>query len=260
MSGQVEALRADHLALVDILGAQPPEIWVAPSGCPGWTIKDLVAHLGALFGRLLDPSAGPDTAGLATERAQDVDVAVRREWTADDVLRDYVDVTERALPKLERLTRRDDRVVSLGDLGTYPVPLLVNAYVFDHYTHIRADLLAPRGPIGASPPPSDELRMGPTVGWIMAALPQQCAPAVARLAGPVELVLSGPAGGHFLLRPTGEIVTGHDARADSVASICCSTPALVWWTTRRASWRELGVRTAGDRAALTILRDEIHVF
>ena len=70
--------------------------------------------------------------------------------------------------------------------------------------------------------------MGPTVAWILAALPKQCAAAVARLTGPVELVLTGPGGGHFVLLPTGRIVSGDDARTETIASISCTTPDLVW--------------------------------
>jgi hypothetical protein len=45
-----------------------------------------------------------------------------------------------------------------------------------------------------------------------------------------------------------------------VASISCFTPALVWWTTGRASWTDVGVQAAGDERALELLRDGIHVF
>jgi uncharacterized protein (TIGR03083 family) len=255
----VASLTADHSALLAILAGQSPAIWTLPSGCPGWTVKDLVSHLATLFWRTVDRSCLPDTHGVPTERALDLDVASRADWDAERVLDDYIEVTGRAVPILREFEDRDD-LVPLGDLGTYPVSMLASAYAFDHYTHIRADLLAPRGPIDASPPPSDELRMAPTVGWILAALPQQCAAATASLRGPVELVLTGPGGGHFVLHPGGAIVTGDEARTDTVASIGCTTPALVWWSTGRATWTDVGVYTAGDPASLAVLRDRIHVF
>jgi uncharacterized protein (TIGR03083 family) len=255
----VASLSADHSALLAILAGQPSEIWAAPSGCPGWTVKDLVSHLATLFWRTVDRSGLPDTQGLPTERALDQDVASRADWDPARVLDDYVEVTGRAIPILREFEDRDD-FVPLGDLGTYPISMLASAYAFDHYTHIRADLLVPRGPIDAAPPPSDELRMAPTVAWILAALPQQCAAATASLRGPVELVLTGPGGGHFVIHPGGEIVTGDAARTDTVASISCTTPALVWWSTGRASWSDVGVHTAGDPTTLAVLRDQIHVF
>jgi uncharacterized protein (TIGR03083 family) len=256
----VAAVEAEHAVLVDLLGAVRPDVWAAPSGCPGWSVKDLVTHLGTMFWRMVDPSRLPDTRGLPTERAQDHDVASRAAWSAERVLTDYVEAAGRAVPALERLRDVDDPV-PLGDLGTFPASMLACGYVFDHYTHIRADLLAPRGPLHvATAPPSDELRMGPTVAWILAALPQQCSAALTGLAGPVEFLLTGPGGGLFVLLPSGAVVSGDDARVDTVASISCSTPDLVWWSTRRSSWSDVEVHTAGDPATLALLRDQIHVF
>jgi uncharacterized protein (TIGR03083 family) len=252
------SIHADHAVLLELLDGCSLDTWAAPSGCPGWTVKDLVAHLGSLFWRAADPSRLPDTRGLPMEVAADHEVAAHAGWDPDRVLDDYVEAAGRALPVLEHLCGVDD-LVRLGEFGTYPAAMLVNAYAFDLYTHIRADLLAPRGPLHAAAPPSDELRLGPTVSWILAALPQQCATAVARLPGPVELLLTGPGGGHFVLRPTGGFGTGDDARTDTVASISCTTPALVWWSTGRASWSDVDGQAAGDRRALRLLRDEIHV-
>jgi hypothetical protein len=253
------SIRADHAALLTLLQNCSSATWAARSGCPGWTVKDLVAHLGTMFWRTADPSRLADTRGLPMEVGAERDVASRAGWDEGRVLDDYVEAASRALPVLERL-RDVDAPVPLGDLGTYPASMLASGYAFDLYTHLRADLLAPRGPLDAAPPPSDELRLGPTIGWILAALPQQCAATVAALPGAVEFVLTGPAGGHFVLQPGGGFVTGDDARTDTVASISCFTPALVWWTTRRASWSDVGVQAAGDERALNLLHERIHVF
>jgi hypothetical protein len=253
------SIRADHAALLALLQNCSSATWAAPSGCSGWTVKDLVAHLGTMFWRTADPSRLTDTRGLPMEVGADRDVASRAGWDASRALDDYVEAAAGALPVLERL-RDVDAPVALGDLGTYPASMLASGYAFDLYTHLLADLLAPRGPLEAAPPPSDELRMAPTIAWILAALPQQCAATVAALPGAVEFVLTGPAGGHFVLQAGGGFVTGDDARTDTVASISCFTPALVWWTTRRASWSDVGVQVAGDERALELLRDGIHVF
>jgi uncharacterized protein (TIGR03083 family) len=255
----VAAVRADHAALLDLLDGCSPTTWAAPTGCPGWTVKDLVAHLGTMFWRTADPSRITDTRGLPTEVGVERDVATRASWKPARVLDDYVAAADRALPVLEQL-RNVDKPVPLGELGTYPASMLACGYAFDLYTHLRADLLAPRGPLDVTPPPSDELRMGPTVAWILAALPQQCAATVAALPGAVEFVLTGPAGGHFVLQPGGGFVTGHDARTDTVASVRCFTSALVWWSTGRASWSDVGVQAAGDEQALELLRTSVHVF
>src|SRR5580700_6933329 len=124
--------------------------------------------------------------GLGTEQAQEVYVASRRSWSAARVLADYEWVSLPAFEALEGLAGLDLEV-PLGDLGTYPAALLPAAYAFDHYTHIRADLFPPRGPLPGPPPPSDELRLVPALDWIEAALPQQNAGVLAALAGPVRI-------------------------------------------------------------------------
>ena len=168
----IGALRADRDAILQLGTGLTEAGWAAASGCPGWSAKDVVAHMGALLRLVLDPSSLPDTTGLGTEQAQEVYVASRRPWSAARVLEDYEWVSLPAFEALEGLAGLDLEV-PLGDLGTYPAALVPAAYAFDHYTHIRADLFPPRGPLPGPPPPSDELRLVPALDWIEAALPQQ---------------------------------------------------------------------------------------
>ena len=145
--------------------------WKAPSGCDGWSVQDVIAHMGALYWMVVDPSALPDVTGLPSERAQDVFVEARREMGPEAVLADYEIVSATALDVLAGFEGQDFEI-PLGDLGTYAASLLPTAFCFDHFVHIRADLFGPRGPLTGQPPPSDELRLGPTLDWIEAALPE----------------------------------------------------------------------------------------
>src|ERR1035437_6111066 len=189
--GAIEALRADREALLAIGARLSGDDWRAGSGWPGCSVQDVVAHMGTLFWAVVDPAALPDTSGLATERAQDVCVEARRSWTAGDVLADYESVSTEALERLADLESQDFEL-ALGDLGTYPASILPNAFSFDHYTHIRADLFSPRGPLTRQPPPSDELRLTPALDWIEAALPQQNAGLFGSLTGTIEIAVCGP--------------------------------------------------------------------
>src|ERR1035441_1314025 len=125
--GAIEALRADREALLAIGARLSDDDWRAGSGCPGWSVQDVVAHMGTLFWAVVDPAALPDTTGLATEPAQDVCVEARRSWTAADVLADYESVSTEALERLAALERQDFEL-ALGDLGTYPAFVLPNAF------------------------------------------------------------------------------------------------------------------------------------
>src|ERR1039458_1588143 len=68
--GAIEALRADREALLAIGARLSGDDWRAGSGCPGWSVQDVVAHMGTLFWAGVDPAALPDTTGLAPEPAQ----------------------------------------------------------------------------------------------------------------------------------------------------------------------------------------------
>ena len=58
-------------------------------------------------------------------------------------------------------------VVPLGNLGSHPLHLLANALVFDHYCHLRHDMLGPNGPVDRPDFPIDELRIAPILDWML---------------------------------------------------------------------------------------------
>ena len=138
--------------------------------------------------------------------------------------------------------------VPLGDLGTYPASVLPTAYAFDHYTHIRADLYAPRGPLDGTPPPSDALRLAPAIDWIVAAAPQQNAELLASVDGAIAIDVTGTAARTFT------IGTG-----DVAATVACSAHDLVLWSTQRATWDDLGVTATGRPDAIAAAR-RLHIF
>ena len=246
-SGAIEALRADREVLLDIGEGLGPAEWKAPSGCPGWSVQDLFAHVGALFWMVVDGSQLPDTTGLPTEQAQEVLVAARRSWDAARVLADYTEISGKALDALADLTAADFEL-ALGDLGTYPAAVLPNAYAFDHFTHIRFDLFPPRGPLSPPAPASDEPRLGAALDWIEAALPQMNADRIAALTGVAELVVTGDAA------RTLRVGSG-----DPVARVEADGPGFVRWVTQRGTWDDVGARALGDPAALALVA-QLRVF
>jgi uncharacterized protein (TIGR03083 family) len=249
MEDFIEALGADRSALLGICEGLDAAAWAAPSGCPGWSVQDLVAHLGSLFWAVIDPAALPDTSGLATEAAQEVLVGSRRSLTSAEVMDDYATVSEKALAALAGFAGAEFEV-PLGDLGTYPAGILPAAFCFDHYTHIRADLFAPRGPLPGPVPPSDELRLAPALTWIEAALPQQNAALLDHVTGAADIVITGTAG---------RTIRVGDPAGPASALVRSGGDACVRWITQRASWEDLGVHAEGDPAVLSALR-ELKVF
>jgi uncharacterized protein (TIGR03083 family) len=240
MSDAIEAVRADRAALLEICRGLTPEQWRAASGCPGWSVQDVVAHMATGLWAVVDMSRLPDITGQPLEHGQEIWVQSRRGLSAEAVLADYEQVSSTGLDRLAGLAGLDLQV-PLGDAGSYPAAVFVSAFSFDHYTHIRADLFAPRGPLDGEPPPSDELRMGPTLDWIEAALPQQNPAATAQAT--LEIELTGPGG---------RVITFGSGPAK--ATVGSDGPAFVRWVTPRAAWADLGVRAEGDEAALAVAR------
>jgi uncharacterized protein (TIGR03083 family) len=262
----IEALSADREALLEIGASLSEAEWASESGCPGWSVQDVVAHLGALYWGVVDPSTLPDVSDVLdlsdvsdvldlsdvsdvldlsdvpTERAQDTFVQHRRSWTPSQVLADYEAVSAQALKALEGLADQEF-LVPLGDLGTYPASRLASAFAFDHFLHIRSDLFAPRGPLTGTPPPSDQLHLGPVLDWIEAALPQQNAELLAGLHSAVEIDLHGPGARLFRLGP-GEAATL--VRSDTLS--------FVRWVTHRTTWHAAGVESSGNESDLAITR------
>jgi uncharacterized protein (TIGR03083 family) len=243
----IDALQADRAALLDICAGLSGAEWLAPSGCAGWSVQDVVAHVGTLFWAVVDLSALPDTSGLPTERAQDVNVESRRSWTPEQVLADYEAVSTKALEALVGLVGQEFEV-PLGDLGTYPASVLSSAFAFDHFVHIRSDLFAPRGSLQGDAPPADQLRLGPALDWVEAALPQQNAGPIASLTGAVEIDLSGP-GARALRIGTGDVASC--VRSD--------TSSFLRWITQRATWADTGVAATGNEADLAAVA-AFHVY
>ena len=245
MSEAIEAVRADRAALLEICHGLTPAQWQAASGCPGWSVQDVVAHLATGFWAMVDLSQLPDITGQSFEAGQEIWVESMRGLSPKAVLDDYEQVSNTGLDRLTGLAGLDLQV-PLGEAGTYPAAMLPYAYAFDHYTHIRADLFAPRGPLDGEPPPSDELRLGATLDWIEAALPQQNTEAAAQAT--LEIQVAGT-GGRVIAFGSGP----------AKATVASDAPAFVRWVTQRATWPDLGVQASGDEAALAAAR-QLRVF
>ncbi|HEY5024058.1 MAG TPA: hypothetical protein VII76_03710 [Acidimicrobiales bacterium] len=99
-----------------------------------------------------------------------------------------------------------------------------------------------------TPPPSDELRLGPALDWVEAALAQQNPAAADVLNGTVEMVLRGP-GARTIHLGSGAVT----------ARVTSDTSAFIPWITARAEWDEVGAEPEGDQGQLAVARS-LHVF
>ncbi len=252
----VAGLRANHADLQAVLAQVTSEQWDQPSACSGWSVRDVLAHVTSNFKEMIAPSPSePPPPGATAEMAMEALVEPRRSWTPEELLAEYEQYREAAFAALAALQEEPLALAPLpvGDLGTYQMHQLADAYCFDHYCHLRHDLLGPAGPLSLEVPEVDDLRLRPGIGWMWAGLPQMCTEAMRVVDRPLTVTLTGPGGGAWTILPADEsglvsVVEGADPRA--AARVTSSAHDFVSWATTRSPWRSMCTVTGdGDYAA-----------
>lgn len=270
----IDALRAEREHALALAGSLSAAEWALQSDCAGWRVQDVFAHMAATFHAVADPSAGELDAEAAAalgdpgddaERRAEIPVATRKTWTPEQVMAEYTEWSTTCIDVLAAMQEPPlaETVIPLGNLGAHPMHILANALVFDHYCHLRHDLLAPNGPLQRAPLPSDDLRLVPTMDWMMSGVPQMCASALGFVDRPVAFAFDGPGAGTWTLRPpaAGESLTSMASGVDANAActIHASAHDYVCWGTKRRDWRSSNVRIDGDRAYAERVLDAINV-
>lgn len=263
----VAGLQATHSDLRAVLHALSPSDWALPSACAGWRVHDVVAHVTSNFKEMVEPTpaaSGPDTEPvpvMGAEEVMEMLVAPRKGWTAEQLLAEYDRYVDAAFAALSAM--QDEPLAStpldVADLGTYPMHLLANAYCFDHYCHLRHDLLGPGGPLADAIAIADadaDARLRPGIEWMWAGLPQMCHGAMRVVGRPFTVVLTGAGGGTWTLHPASPDTGGliRIAEGGGAAATATSTAHdFVSWATGRSAWRDACVLCGDTDYAARVL-------
>lgn len=227
-------------------------------------MQDLVAHMSSNWKAVVEPppADSPPPPVTEAERLMDLLVEPRRSWTPDQVLEEYETY---APPALEVLAAMQEEPIASApmtvvDLGTYQNHQLADAFAFDHYCHLRIDLLAPTGAVERDVPPADDLRLVPAVGWMLAGLPQMCSRDLAFVDRSLVLRLTGPGGAVWTIRPPGGdgLLSVVDGAADDAATMTSSGHDFVIWGTKRSDWRDV-VAIDGDEERAGRFLDALNI-
>jgi uncharacterized protein (TIGR03083 family) len=102
-------LRAEHDALMPILHRTPGPDFDRPTACPGWSVRDVLAHCAAALSRV---TAG--TLHAFTPELNEIDVDERRPWPLADIL---AELAAGYLAAGEAITRAGGKldVLALGE-------------------------------------------------------------------------------------------------------------------------------------------------
>lgn len=136
------AWRSASEDFIDLVTGLSQEEWDAPTALPGWSVGDIVAHVGWIEGMLIgefDPPHEPDWSALphvANDfgRVTEIPVDLRRSWTREAVLVELADRVARRTHELES-GARDATVEVMGPLGTAPLGRVLRMRTLDTWVH-----------------------------------------------------------------------------------------------------------------------------
>lgn len=257
---RARVLRDERRAVLDLCRTLTPAEWAAASDCAGWSVKDVVSHMGAAFHGCFTPWLLRTMRTSSIERSNDGDVESRRAWEPERVLREYESWGGRfqgLVPLTQRPPLRGLRI-PLGDIGRYPMGLLASAFTFDHHVHLRHDIAIP---LGRTVPPPDAEHMTAVVEWLLTGLPQMCGAALSWVDRPVALVLTGPGGGAWTVGPlAGRGLQVQEGRSPAAAATITGGVAdFPIWGTKRRPWGDFDLATEGDEEHATRFLDSLNL-
>ena len=231
--------------------------WQAASQAEGWSVQDVVAHVGSGCHAIFTPAALTIIRGTDIERTNDDFVEIRRTWSSAQVLREYETWSRRivTLARAVVATPAQHISVRLAELGRFPAGLLLTgALVFDHHTHLRFDVAPAVGRELRAPEPA---QLAVSIEWMSAVLGNQIrAGGIAGLVAPLTLELRGRGGSKWTLAQSG-VRAGTDKAA--AATIVGQAGEFPEWATRRAPWRNRSIELLGDAEYAATILDQVNV-
>ncbi|MGJ6123858.1 maleylpyruvate isomerase family mycothiol-dependent enzyme [Mycolicibacterium sp. Y3] len=253
---RVAALRDERTALLTLCESFTEEHWRAPSRATGWTVQDVLAHMGSGCHAMFTAAAPRMLFSRDIESTNDEMVDVRRGWSPAQVLDEYRIWSARVIQVAGALSRTPMAFVPirLAELGRFPLRILpAGALTFDHHAHLRHDILPA---LDLPDPGTDANRMDVVIEWMLAVLSNQIRTSAPWMDKPVTLTLRGIGGGVWTVRPCGTIVRGNGHAEVIVEATAIEFPE---WGTTRVPWRERDVSIIGDHDYGSRFLDQLNV-
>jgi uncharacterized protein (TIGR03083 family) len=197
--------------------------WDKATACPGWTVKDQVAHLAGAEGMFLGRPQPPALAQRPSHIRNDVGAAneaaveVRRSWTGRQVLDELREISEERLAQLRKMSDEDLAKDSWTPVGPGTYRDLIRVRAFDAWVHeqdIREAVGRPghlEGPVAENALARCLMAMPFVVGKKAAA--PEGSTVVIEVTGPTQSTLGIEVSGGRA-RPTGELPEDPDVRLE----------------------------------------------
>ncbi|EHR50238.1 hypothetical protein SacmaDRAFT_1980 [Saccharomonospora marina XMU15] len=139
----VKALDEQWASLEELLASLPETAWDTPTNLPGWTVRDVVAHVIGTEASLLGeqaPEPDVDVKQLPHVRNEIAAFNERwvrhmRDWSPQRVLQHFRDVVARRRAALDSLTQSDFDAPSWTPVGQRTYGRFMRIRVFDTWLH-----------------------------------------------------------------------------------------------------------------------------
>jgi uncharacterized protein (TIGR03083 family) len=136
------AWRSASADFIDLVTPLSQAEWDAPTALPGWSVGDIVAHIGWLEGLLMgeyDAPHEPDWSALPHAqsdfgRITEIHVDLRRSWAREAVLVELADRVARRTVELEE-GPHDAAVEVMGPFGPAPLARVLRMRTLDTWVH-----------------------------------------------------------------------------------------------------------------------------
>ena len=224
----VVAELAQTWASIDaLLAGLAPDEWPRATACPGWTVRDQVAHLigteSMLAGRRAPQASGEPGPHVKNDigRLNEAWIDHYRSSSPDDLLGAYREITGERLGQLRAMTDSDFEADSWTPIGPATYGRFMEIRVFDTWVH-EQDIRDAVGRSGHEEGPVAERAMAEIVGVLGYTVGKRArAPDGARvtieLTGPVHRVI------HVAVVGRARVVPELDGPATATVSLASST-------------------------------------
>ncbi|MGH9136766.1 MAG: maleylpyruvate isomerase family mycothiol-dependent enzyme, partial [Acidimicrobiales bacterium] len=174
--------------------------WARPTDCPGWTVKDQLAHVTAietqLAGRPQPEHVAPDAPWVRNDfgKITEVGVDYRRPWAPPETIAEFRDVIAERVEQLRALTPEEWAADSWTPVGPGTYGLFMAVRILDCWSH-EQDMRRATGRPGNLGGPAPELATDRLLVAVPMVVGKRVAPpdgtsVVLRLVGPVERVVA----------------------------------------------------------------------
>ena len=136
----IDQLADTWSATAAVCASLAPDDWDRQTDCPGWSVRDQLAHMVGTEAMLLGRSAPPPAASAdhvlnPIGEMNEAWVAARRDLPGPDVLAEFEEVTALRLAALRAMTDAELEADSPSPIGVVPYAIFMDVRVMDCWVH-----------------------------------------------------------------------------------------------------------------------------